>query len=68
MKECIETARNNFVTESGAFRTSMGEIQTSLQEFRESNERASKALTVATYVLAGVALIQAIILALQLFK
>jgi hypothetical protein len=66
--ECIEAARNNFVTESSAFRKSMGEIQISLEEFRKSNERASKALTKATYILAFVALVQAVILAYPLLK
>jgi hypothetical protein len=68
LKELIEKARDDFVTESGAFRKSMGEIQTSLEEFQKSNETASKALTRATYVLAFVALVQAVILAYPLFK
>jgi len=68
LKETIEAARNNFITESGALRKSMGEIRSSLEEFRESNEKSSKALTVATYVLAGVASIQAVIFALQWLK
>ena len=68
LKECIEGARNNFVTESGGLRKSMGGIQSSLEEFRKSNEQSSKALTVATYVLAGVASIQAIIFVLQWLK
>ena len=66
LKECIEATRNDFVTESSALRESMSWIQSSLEEFRKSNQRASKALTVATYVLAGFAFIQAVILALQL--
>ena len=68
LRELIEGARNDFVTESGAFRKSMKEVQTSLEEFRKSNEVASKALTIATYVLAFVALVQAVILAYPLFK
>ncbi len=31
LRELIEGARNDFVTESGAFRKSMGEVQTSLE-------------------------------------
>jgi hypothetical protein len=67
-KECIEGARNNFVTESGALRKSMGEIRSSLEEFRKSNEKSSNALTVATYVLACVALVQTGIFVLQWLK
>lgn len=68
LKECVEAANNNFVAESRAFRESMGGIRSSLRKFRESNERASRALTRATYVLAGVALIQAVILIVQWLK
>ncbi|HXX34743.1 MAG TPA: hypothetical protein VEM15_09745 [Thermodesulfobacteriota bacterium] len=68
LQQCVEGANDNFVAESRAFRESMGGIRSSLRKFRESNERASKALTRATYVLAGVALIQAVILILQWLK
>jgi hypothetical protein len=68
LNERIEGARNNFVTESDAFRKSMAEIKASLEEFRESNEKASRTLTRATYVLAFVALVQAVILAYPLLR
>ena len=68
LKECVDAARNNFVDESHDFRKSIGEIRSSLEEFRNSSEKSSRALTRATYVLAGVALIQAIIFVLQWLK
>lgn len=68
LKDCIEAARKDFVTESKALKESMGGIRSSLDEFRKSNEKSSTALTRATYVLAGVALIQAIIFVLQWLK
>jgi hypothetical protein len=64
----VDTASGDFVRQSHALRESMGGIRSSLRKFRESNERASRALTRATYVLAGVALIQAVILILQWLK
>jgi len=68
LQQCFEGANNNFVTESRAFTESMGGIRSSMRKFRKSNEKASKALTRATYVLAGVALIQAVVLILQWLK
>ena len=65
LQQCVEGANNNFVAESRAFKESMGGIRSSMRKFRESNEKGSKALTRATYVLAGVALIQALLLILQ---
>ena len=44
------------------------ELCDSIDEFRKSNETSSKALIVATYVLAGVAFVQAVIFALQWLK
>jgi hypothetical protein len=44
------------------------ELCYSIDKFQKSNEKSSKALIVATYVLAGVASIQAIIFALQWLK
>jgi hypothetical protein len=66
--DTIEGANANFVAESRAVRESIGGIRSSLRKFRESNEKASKTLTRAIYVLAGVALIHAIILVLQWLK
>lgn len=43
-------------------------LKTSIDDFRKSNETASKALTRATYVLAFVALIQAVVLVYPLLK
>ena len=68
LQQCVEGANNNFVAESRAFSESMGGIRSSMRKFRESNERASKSLTTAIYVLAGAALIQAVILVLQWLK
>lgn len=66
--KCVEGVKDNFVTEGSALRESMGGIRSSLHKFRESNEKASTALTRATYILAGVALIQALIFFLQWLK
>ncbi len=68
LERLVERARDDFVTESRALRESMGTIRSSLRKFRKSNEKSSKALTVATYVLAGVAGIQALIFFLQWLK
>jgi CHAD domain-containing protein len=68
LEQCVEGAKNNFVTESHSLRESMGGIRSSLETFRKSTEKSSKALTTATYVLAGVAFIQAVIFAFQWFK
>ena len=68
LRQSVEGANSNFVAESRSFGESIGGIRSSLRKFRESNERASKTLTRAIYVLAGVALIQAVILILQLLK
>ena len=68
LNESIGRAREDFVEQSVTFRKSMEAVRGSLEEFRKSNEAASKALTKATYVLAFVALVQAVILAYPLFK
>jgi len=72
LSDAIDEASECSATESRALRESMGGIRSSLHKFRESNEKASRALTRATYalagVLAGVALIQATIFALQWLK
>lgn len=68
LKEYIEAVRKDFVEQSVTFRKCLEAVQGSLEEFRKSNETASKALTKATYVLAFVALVQAAILAYPLLK
>ncbi len=68
LKEYIEAVRKDFVEQSVTFRKCLESVKGSLEEFRKSNETASRALTKATYVLAFVALVQAVILAYPLFK
>lgn len=68
LKEYIGATRKDFVEQSVTFRKSLEAVRGSLEEFRKSNETASKALTKATYILAFVALVQAVILAYPLFK
>jgi hypothetical protein len=68
LKECAEKAKDDFVNESKYLRESMEEIRSSLEKFRVSAVKSSNALTRATYVLAGVAFIQAVIFVLQWVK
>lgn len=68
LKVYIEAAGEDFKKQSDALRESFREVRNSLDEFKKSSEKASSALTIATYVLAFVALVQAVILAYPLFK
>jgi len=68
LQELIEKARSDFINESDNFRKSMGEVQTSLEKFQKSNEKASKALTIAINILAFVAAVQVLIFAYSFFK
>jgi hypothetical protein len=68
LQELIEKARSDFINESYNFRKSMGEVQTSLEKFQKSNEKASKALTIAINILAFVAAVQVLIFAYSFFK
>jgi len=57
LKVYIEASGEDFKKQSGALRESFREVRNSLDEFKKSSEKASSALTIATYVLAFVALV-----------
>ena len=72
LSTAIKTTGSTLHNASNALRDSTEKwretLKTSIDDFRKSNERASKALTIATYVLAFVALVQAAIFAYPLLK
>ena len=68
LKIYVEAAKKDVNEQSGLLRESFWEVRDSLDEFKKSNEKSSRALTRATYVLAAVALIQVVIIAWPLFK
>jgi prefoldin subunit 5 len=65
------TGSNLFKASTSLKESSENSVETlkkSIDEFRKSNERTSKALTTATYILAFVALVQAAIFAYPLLS
>ncbi len=64
----IGAAGGDFVKQSNALRESVGHLKDSIDDFKKSNERTSKAIIWLTVVLAIAALIQATPFIIKLFK